>query len=374
MGPLPANFGIASSTVALYIPRVIDSEENLREFLPVLSAATWVAVDTEADSLHAYPEKLCLIQISTAGGDTLVDPLADLDLKPLLRSLARHQLLMHGADYDLRLLQKHHAFKPKRIFDTMLAARLVGMRQFGLSHLVQHFLGVKLEKGPQKANWAIRPLSPRMELYARNDTHYLKDLADCLRGELERTGRLEWHQETCERLIADSTQERQTAPDLLWRLKGSNRLSRPAMAILRELWHWREEEAVACNRPPFFILSHDTLLDICDLAALTKSYHHLLPKHFSGRRRNAVAKAVARAQALAPDEHPKPLRFSHRRPTQPERNRFLALQARRDARAAELGIDPTLIASRATLSELAADWSKHSADLLGWQRRLLADT
>src|SRR6266478_2999498 len=130
---------------------VINTDQKLEAFLPTLRAATWVAVDTEADSLHAYPEKVCLIQISTLSGDELIDPLARLNLDPLLDALSGHELLMHGADYDLRLLSKHHEFIPSAIFDTMLAARLLGVRQFSLCHLVEIYLGVKLEKGPQKA-------------------------------------------------------------------------------------------------------------------------------------------------------------------------------------------------------------------------------
>ncbi len=191
-----------------YISRVIDSDQKLAAFLPAIRAAGWVAVDTEADSLHAYPEKVCLIQISTVSGDKLVDPLARLNLDPLLDALSGHELIMHGADYDLRLLRKHHEFVPSAIFDTMLAARLLGVRQFGLSHLVEKYLGVKLEKGPQKANWAMRPLTERMERYARNDTHYLKPLADRLKAELEAKARLAWQQESCARLIEDSTTPR----------------------------------------------------------------------------------------------------------------------------------------------------------------------
>ena len=138
---------------------MIDTEQRLAAYLPLLRAATWVAVDTEADSLHAYPEKVCLIQISTVAGDRLIDPLAGLNLDPLLDALSGHELIMHGADYDLRLLRKHHEFVPSAIFDTMLAARLLGVRQFGLGDLVENYLRVKLEKGPQKANWALRPLT-----------------------------------------------------------------------------------------------------------------------------------------------------------------------------------------------------------------------
>ena len=152
---------------------VIDTDAQLLDFVPTIRLADWVAVDTEADSLHAYPEKTCLIQISTAAGDRLIDPLSRINLNPLFVALSAHQLIMHGADYDLRLFRKHHDFVPGSIFDTMLAARLLGHRQFGLSHLVELYLGVKLEKGPQKANWARRPLTERMTRYARHDTHYL---------------------------------------------------------------------------------------------------------------------------------------------------------------------------------------------------------
>src|SRR5262245_2534261 len=215
---------------------MIDTEEKLKAFLPVLHAATWVAVDTEADSLHAYPEKVCLIQISTAAGDELIDPLARVNLDPLLDALSGHELLMHGADYDLRLLRKHHEFVPSAIFDTMLAARLVGHRQFGLSNLVSHYLEVNLEKGAQKANWALRPLTERMERYARDDTRYLKPLSDKLKRELEEKSRLSWHQEACAQLINESSRPRPADMESVWRIKGSHLLGRPALAILRELW------------------------------------------------------------------------------------------------------------------------------------------
>ncbi len=341
-------------------------------FLPVLRAAPWVAVDTEADSLHASPEKVCLIQISTPTGDRLVDPLAGFSLDPLLDALSGHALIMHGADYDLRLLRKHHEFVPSAIFDTMLAARLVGVRQFSLSDLVETWLGVKLEKGAQKANWALRPLTPRMEHYARNDTHYLKPLADRLKQELAAKGRLAWHEESCSRLIADSAQNQKPEHDLVWRVKGSHVLGRPALAVLHELWRWREHEAIAANKPPFFVMSHQNLVGIAGAAAEGRAWETLVPKHISERRRHGVLKAVTRGLALPAEQHPKILRPAGRRASEAERRRFLELQAHRDARATELGIDPTLIASRATLSDLAHNWQKHAPELMNWQRELLS--
>jgi ribonuclease D len=350
---------------------VVDTEQELASFLKSLRSATWVAVDTEADSLHAYPEKVCLIQISSAAGDRLIDPLAGLNLAPLLDALAGHEIIMHGADYDLRLLRKHHDFVPTAIFDTMLAGRLLGYSQFSLSHLVEKVLGVKLEKGAQKANWAVRPLTPRMELYARNDTRHLKPLADRLKTELQEQGRLQWHQEFCDRLICDSSKERLPDMDLVWRIRGSHALGRSGLAILRELWQWREAEAIRANKPPYFVLSHEGLVQIAAAAEADRHLEPLLPKHLSERRRGALLKAVDRGTNIAAEDQPRLLRNSGRRPSDLERRRYAELQQIRDANAHRLRIDPTLIASRSTLSDLAHNWEKYAADLMDWQRQLL---
>ena len=321
--------------------RVINTDEKLAALLTTIRSADWLALDTEADSLHAYPEKVCLIQISTAAGDALIDPLAGIDLDPLLDALNAHELIMHGADYDLRLLRKHHEFVPSAIFDTMLAARLVGERQFGLSALVEQFLGVTLDKGSQKADWARRPLTERMEKYARNDTHYLKPLADKLKLELQRKGRLAWHQESCARLIAESSKPSATNADAVWRIKGSHALNRRALAVLRGLWEWRESEAIAANRPPFFILNHEKLMTIAATAAAHKPVDHLLPTRLSPRRRETLSQTIRTALALPADRHPEILRHKFYRPTEAEMRRYHDLEKRRDQHAHELGIDPT---------------------------------
>ena len=350
---------------------MINTDHKLAAYLPTLQAAAWVSVDTEADSLHAYPEKVCLIQVSTVEGDELIDPLAGVNLDPFLDALSGHKLIMHGADYDLRLLLKHHEFVPSGIFDTMLAGRLLGLRQFSLSHLVEIYLGVKLEKGAQKANWAMRPLTERMARYARNDTHYLKPLADRLKTELMAKDRLGWHQECCARLIADASRLRPADLDSIWRIKGSHHLGRPALAVLRELWQWRETEAVHANKPPYFVLSHESLVDIAVAGAASRPVEPLLPRHMSERRRVALMKAIAKGLGLSPSDHPQILRTSSRRPNEPERRRYLELQKRRDGWASQLEIDPTLIASRGVLSDLAHNWDLYQGQLMDWQRQLL---
>jgi len=350
---------------------VIETDEKLAAWLPKLRAAKWVAVDTEADSLHAYPEKVCLIQISTADGDRLIDTLAGINLDPLLDALNAHELIMHGSDYDLRLLRKHHEFTPSSIFDTMLAARLLGERQFGLSSLVEKFLGVKLDKGSQKADWARRPLTEKMEAYARNDTRYLQPLADKLKLELQQKNRLAWHQESCARLIAECSQPPVVDGDSVWRIKGSSHLNRPALAVLRELWHWREKEAVAANRPPFFILNHEKLTEIAGAAVENQPVENLLSPRMSPRRRETLLGAVRAGLAVPASRHPEIIRHKFDRPSEAERRRYAELADRRDANAHKLGIDPTLIASKATLGDLARDWDRHVTELMSWQRELL---
>lgn len=350
---------------------MIDTDVKLAALLPKLRAAQWLALDTEADSLHAYPEKVCLIQISTTDGDELVDPLAPIDLNSLFEVFNGRELIFHAADYDLRLLEKHHQFRPSSIFDTMLAARLLGERQFGLSALVENFLGVKLDKGSQKADWAQRPLTEKMEIYARNDTHYLKPLADKLKAALEAKGRLGWHQESCAHLIEECSRPAAVDTDAVWRVKGSSILGRAALAVLRELWQWREKEAVAYCRPPFFVLSHERMVDISDAAAAQQPFENILPPKMSPRRREALLNAVKAGVAVPTSRHPEILRHEFRRPSEVEFRRFREIEKRRNAHAHELAIDPTLIASKAVIGDLARDWDKHAPDLMNWQRELL---
>lgn len=341
----------------------------LSAFLTRLRAADWVGLDTEADSLHAYPEKLCLLQISIPGDSVLLDPLAGLDLAPVLEVFHRHEIILHGGDYDLRLLWRAWQFSPRAVFDTMYAARLLGCREFGLNSLLSRFLGITLEKGSQKANWARRPLTPKMTAYAINDVHHLKPLAELLRQRLIEKRRLDWHQQFCAQLIADAARVEKPDPNIEWRVKGSHGLPPRALAVVRALWHWREHEALASGKPPFFILSPSQMVEMAARSTAGEDVSPLVPRHFSPRRRQALFKAIE--SGLSAAHPPQPLKHRGHRQTESERRRFHELEKRRNHQAHELGIDPTLIASRATLVQLAHHPDQHSGELLPWQRQLL---
>ena len=351
---------------------MIDNECALVELLPDLRRAEWIAVDTEADSLHSYPEKLCLIQISFADRDVLVDPLAGFSMSELLAVLNNHELILHGADYDLRLLYRAYGFRPKAVFDTMLAAKLLGYNQLGLEALAAKLLDVRLEKGPQKANWARRPLTERMIHYARNDTRFLHPIATILRQELEAKDRAGWHRESCERLLHDCSQTRSPDRQEAWRIKGAAELDRDALAILRSLWHWREEEAIRHARPPFFIMPHEHLVAMASAAAQGNPIEPWFPRRISTRRLRELHKAIEAAQALPASEWPIIPRRASPRLSRAQRTRYENLLRIRDLQAARFEVEPSIIGSRAALVGLAAERSDNGDKLMGWQRELLA--
>jgi ribonuclease D len=343
----------------------------LEEFLPALAGAPWVGLDTEADSLHSYPEKLCLLQISIPGRDVLVDPLAGLRLEPVLQALAGREIILHGADYDLRLLHRTFGFVPQAVFDTMLAARLLGLQALSYEALVAQLVGIRLEKGPQTANWARRPLTERMVTYALNDSRHLKALHDALGAQLEAAGRQSWHRETCQRLIEDSTRPRPADPDGVWRLRGAHALDRRGLAVLRRLWHWRDGEALRASKPPYFILSHEALVAVAAAAARSQAVETHLPRHLSSHRRQGLLQAVDDALALPPSEWPSDRRPQGLRLTPAQRHRCEELRRRRDRQAKALGLDPAVIATRSMLVEVAAEGAAGAASMMDWQRRLL---
>jgi ribonuclease D len=362
---IPSTFDIGHSSLAADL---VATDGQLKDLLAALLPPDRVAIDTEADSLHCYREKLCLLQVSIPGEDFVVDPLALTDLHALTRELTNKEIVLHGADFDLRLLRRGIDLTPNRVFDTVIAARMLGQRQFSLAALVHRYFKVELPKGSQKANWAKRPLPKRMLAYAVNDTHYLLELSRQMEQELVAIDRLEWFRQSCQRAIEQAAIERTREPDEVWRISGSGALRGRAAAVLRELWHWREKEAEAVDKPAFHILQNEQLI-----RAAAGFHEGQKPdyRHFSARRRDAFRAAAERGLELGESEWPIPRRrFGTRRSVEANR-RVEELRQRRDQVAAQLDLEPAFVAPRAALEAVAVDALRSSSLLVPWQQTLL---
>ena len=347
---------------------LIDTPDALAGVLPLFAPLPRIPIDTEADSLHCYFEKLCLIQISVPGQDLLIDPLAQMDLAPLFASFAGKELIIHGADYDLRLLRRVGYAGPSSVFDTIIAARLTGVLQFSLAALILKYFGVTIAKASQKANWALRPLPPQMTDYAVKDTHYLAEIAANLEADLVRLGRTEWFRQSCDKAIAASAITKERDPDEIWRITGSHELRGRSGAVLRALWHWRDQEAAAVDKPAFHILHNEQLLRAAaDFdAGREVSFHHL-----HGPRKRRFYDAAEQGLALPESEWPFRERTPRPRPTPDFDRKLRDLKTKRDKLAADLQLDPSLIAPKTILENLAAENPDIRARMMPWQRKLL---
>jgi ribonuclease D len=345
---------------------LIADQKALEELVGELHSQQRIAIDTEADSLHCYFEKVCLIQISSGPGHWLVDPLANLELQPLLDVVCSRRLVFHGADYDLRLLRRIGNFEPIDLFDTMIAARLVGKSGLGLAALVKEFFGIELSKASQKANWAIRPLPPEMVEYAHNDTRYLFEISDRLESDLKNLGRLDWFTESRDRMIASAREVKERDDNTVWRISGSSGLSPRAQAILRVLWFWRDSEARAWDRPPFHVIGNDDMLRAAQQIADGGKFSS---PRMNGRRRKSFEVVIALALQIPESEWPKIEKVRRKRISKEQADRSEQLKKVRDRVARDLALDPSIIAPRAALEATAADISSNV--LMSWQRRLL---
>jgi ribonuclease D len=245
-------------------PVLVNTQAELRKLVDVLSRQQLVAVDTEANSLYAYREQVCLIQFSIPGTDYLVDPLALDDLSGL-GSIFNHpeiEKIFHAAEYDLIILKRDFGFNFDRLFDTMIGARILGYKSVGLSSILKSQFGVIVNKKYQRANWGRRPLPREMLTYAQLDTHYLVPLRNRFKSELESRRRWQLAQEDFRRACHVELKEPQTTPAICWRINGVRDLSPQQVAVLHELCHFRDQKARDLDRPLFKVISDKSLVNI----------------------------------------------------------------------------------------------------------------
>lgn len=338
-----------------------------------------LACDLEADSLHHYQEKVCLIQLSTPRESVLIDPLALADLSALALVMADPAIrkVFHGADYDMRSLHRDFGIEVHNLFDTMVACQFLGEKEVGLAAVLKKRFGAELDKRYQKADWSRRPLAAEMIEYAVEDTRLLIELYRQLEEELRGKGRLSWVEEECGLLSMVRTASRGDEPFFL-RFKGAAGMEPRTLAVLEELLRFRDEKAKARDLPAFKILGTETLRELAvkkprkagDLAGIAGLTAKLTERYGEG-----ILAAVARGMATPPDRLPRYPRQPRRFRERDQEERLHKLKQWRENRARELGIEPGILANNALLETLAdADLGREGADGLvpmkRWQREL----
>jgi ribonuclease D len=361
-------------------PILVSGEDALRTLVDALASCPVVAVDTESNSLHAYRERVCLIQFSTPSADYIVDPLALRDLAALAPFFANpgQQKVFHAAEYDVICLRRDYGFEFANLFDTMSSARALGWPQVGLAAILETQFGVTMDKRFQRADWKRRPLTPEQLDYARMDTHYLLALRERQLLALGEAGGMPEAMEEFERL-ASLRRESDTAPDpaAFWRVKGARELTSRQAAVLQALFAYREQEAERADRPPFKVMGEPTLLELARRAPRQagdlQGIPGLSPDQIQ-RYGKGVLHAVEQGQR-API--PPPPRMD-REPDE-VRERYEHLHTWRKERARKRGVESDVILPRTALWDLARrpprtrDDLAHIADFGPWRRQAYGD-
>jgi ribonuclease D len=376
---------------------LIDQPNQLPALLKALDRVDEVALDTEADNMYHYRVRVCLLQFLVEGEVYLVDALAPLDLKPLWARLAEKHLVMHGSDFDLRLLHDRCGFRARSLFDTMLAAQILGRQRIGLAALLEEHFGVKLDKDSQKANWSRRPLTKKLLDYSALDVWHLPALRDLLMRSLVKLGRREWLDQQCGAQIVAGTEGFAPATENDWRIGKSEKLRGRSLCVLHAVWNWREEQAERLDTPPFKVCSNELLLKLAlaadqpehgpdgygdggannSPAAAGHVEEAVLASVHLGKRHTRLLPSLTAAvrAGLARDPHTLPRRPGRDSGHAPLSRSEIALLDRikedRDRVAARLAIEATLIANRSQLAQIARAPRELDAILLPWQADLL---
>ena len=335
-------------------PVIIDTPGALTHLVDELRLAQQVAIDTESNSLYAYREQVCLIQISTRTNDYLIDPLALGDLSPLgaLTAAPTVEKVFHAAEYDLISLRRDFGFEFAALFDTYVAARVLGWEQVGLASILKMEFDVRVNKRYQRADWGARPLSQDMVRYAQQDTHYLLPLRDRLHAELTHAGRMEEAREAFSELLKVEGRVPTFDPDAFWNLNGTRDMRPHERAVLRELYLYRDRMAKGRDCPPFKVMNDETLLDLARRRPTSLDELKRLGC-MSDRQVRRYGRGVLQCvrqglQAEAPQPPPR-----SRRPDETLLARFEALRTWRKERARSRGVESDVIISKDVLWRLA---------------------
>ena len=338
--------------------RLVQSQAELESLFQRFRGEPLLAVDTEAASFHRFHDRIYLLQLSTRQETAVVDPLAVASLEPLAAVLLDPpvEIVFHDADYDLRLLRMEYGFTATNLFDTRIAAQLLNEPGVGLAALLEKYFGVRLDKRFQRADWSARPLSPEMLEYAAADTHYLPALRDLLRARLQETGRLEWALE--EFALAAAARRLPSEPDEpgYLRMKGAKAMPGRALAVLKELYEWRDQLARRTDKAAFRILNNEPMLfmaktpprDMAELKAVRG-----IGGDQAERRGKEILAAVERGLAVPEGQLPRVERTTRRPPDAAYEARLERLKLVRNQLALRFDVAPGVLCPNGTLEAIA---------------------
>ena len=355
----------------------LDTVPAVERFLSSIAGVTELALDTEGASFHRFVDRIYLLQLSTRDRHAVIDPLpigTPSALGTLLES-PDVEVVFHDADYDLRLLEQDYGWKIRRIFDTRIAAQLLGYQAFGLAALLDRFFGVKLDKKHQRADWSMRPLTADMLDYAAQDTRYLLELKDRMTEELVRLGRMGWAREEFAQLEGTRWADEDPSKAFL-KLKGARDLTRRELAVLREMVPWRESVARQMDRATFRVLGNEQLFEVARKQPSTKEALGTIkgmPRGIIEQRGAEIIDAVQRALGVPDAELPRFPRAA-RWDRDPEFDaRVSALKTARDEAAKRLALDPGVLCARDRMEAVArrnpatVDELREVPELRRWQ-------
>jgi len=334
----------------------IDTDDGLRELVDVLSRESLLGIDTESNSLYAYREQICLFQISTREHDYIVDPFAIADMTPLGALLADPTIekVFHAAEYDIMCLKRDYGFEVRHLFDTMIAARVLGYEAIGLGSLLEQHFDVTVDKRHQRDNWGKRPLPQDSLRYAQVDTHYLPQLYDIIRAELEANQQLVEAREIFEDVLCVPAANNEFDPEGYWRIAIPRQLAPRQVAILRELYLLRENLAERRDCPPFKIFGDQVMVTLSQrlprnkrqLAKIKGISHGQI-----GRYGSQILRAIRRGLKAHPPSPPPP-----QPPAAPDVvERYMALHDWRKDRARKRGVESDVVLAKSTLWRLAEE-------------------
>lgn len=359
--------------------KIIENDEGLKDLADRLSEEASFALDIEADSLHSYEGKVCLIQISTREENFIVDVLKLSGLEPLRTVLSDNSIekVLHGADYDIRMLAKDYDLEICNLFDTMVASQILGLKGLGLAALLSEYFRITVDKAFQKADWSRRPLTKEMLSYAALDTAHLLELRDILASKLEGMGRLAWAREEFHLLSLNRAKSRQPVSAL--NVKGARDITGRQLAVLQALLEFRDDEARDLDRPPFKVLGNEAVIEIARAnpsnSAGLKGVHGVTERIME-KYGTRILNAVRKGNSVHPDQFPRFEPVERKRRSEAEVQRFERLKSVSARIAAELAIDPAILCTNASLTTIASASPSTIEDMMtttlkSWQRQLL---